>query len=154
MVGMLLEGLHPDDPMPGITLKQIRADVATSLAGPIAERIFWYRNGVNDDLLTELPEPKEYANWVFEAKSDFDPDEPWPDIPSACRLLCQLPDSPRLRLEAQRVSQLLRYPRTCLAVEALALPLKRKGFLSMDEANAILEKATPPTDFIFRGQSR
>ena len=123
---------------------RVEADVSVSLGGPIAEKIFGYRNGIYLRPL-ELPEPDEYSDVVANAESDYEVDEPWGDEEGACRALCELANPPRLRMETRRVSRLLRYPKTWSAVEALALPLAKTRFLSDEEANEILRKAAPPT---------
>ena len=123
----------------------VEADVRICLGGPIAEKIFLHRNGIHL-LPLELPEPDEYSTWVENASESNDEwNEPWNDTQVACRALCELADPPRLRLEARRVSRLLRYPKTWSAVEALALPLAKTGFLSDDEAYEILQSAASPT---------
>ena len=114
------------------------------MGGPIAERIFCHRNGFHRRPL-ELAEPNEYFALVWETEQEYAPDEAWPDEEAACRALRELDDPPRLRLEARRVSRLLRYPKTWSAVEALAHPLADAGRLSMEEANSILEKMAAPT---------
>jgi len=149
-LGVLEEEFSKNETAHSQFLRQIRADVATHLGGPVAERIYLYRGaGLRSVKFNDLPEPKNYAEWVSDAELNYELGEGWDDVSSACRVLYKLQDPLRLRPEVKRVSRLLRYPRTWAAVEALAQPLYQTGSLSMDEANAILESAAPPQERIW-----
>ncbi len=135
---------------------RVQREAEISFAGYQAERKYWRSVGRDippQDIAEELEDMEgEGVNWRW----DFEPwqrfwedwGEPAGDLPQAAYLLSLV--TPRegllgaLRASRDRVTRLLRHPRTWAAVEAVAQALIDHRHLSSERVETIIAEVNPP----------